>query len=140
MSRYRYSGGSTFPRWHISGVRAWGVPSSIFLARQGSYIVGFLFFSGSSVLSSVFLDRVSIATHKAKTQGTPKAHTQDKQQDTRHTPTACAQVCFFIGTYLMTAEAIKVNAISNIQNNIYNIFCFILFIPLHSFLLINSSK
>jgi len=124
MSRYRYSGGSTFPRWRISRSWALGVPSSIFLARQGSYIVGFLFFLCSSVFSSVFLDRV-LLTH-TDTQ-THTRHTHEQTQDT-HTPTAQAQVCFFLDTYLMKLKAIKVNAISNIQNNIYNIFSFILFI------------
>ena len=130
MSRYRYSGGSTFPRWHISKLSALGVPSSIFLARQGSYIVGFLFFLCSSVFSSVFLDRV-LLTH-IYTQ-THTRHTHEQTQ--RQTPTAQAHVCFFI-SYLINAEAIKVNTISNIQNNINNIFSLILFISLHSFLLI----
>jgi len=90
MSRYRYSGGSTFPRWHISGVRAWGVPSSIFSARQGSYIVAFCFFR-ARLCSRLFFwigYYSHIQTHKHTHTRTDTRHT--------HTPTAQAQVCFLL--------------------------------------------
>ena len=122
-----------FPVGISQGCGRWASPQAFF-GSSGLYIVGFLFFLCSSVFSSVFLDRV-LLTH-TDTQ-THTRHTHEQTQDT-HTPTAQANVCFFIDTYLMKLKAVKVNTINIIQNNIYNIFSLILFISLQSFLLIVS--
>ena len=102
------SGGAYFPVG-ITHTPSPKVSPKVFLSPPTLlYSKPFIYF-GSSVSSSVFFGRGYLATHKAR----HKAHTR---QTSRHTPTAQAQVCFFIDTYLMKLKAVKVNTININQN------------------------
>ena len=111
-----------------------GRPLKYFFGSSRLYIGRLFVFFGSSVSSSVFFDRGSLATHKARHKAHQR-HAQGRQQDTK------GNACFFCYIHLgMKLKATKVITINIIQNNINNIFSLILFISLYSFLIKLVSK
>ena len=123
MNGYPHKRWLKFPRWYHTHAEPEGVPVALFKSADRTH-KGFKISFGSSVSSSVFFNRVSIQLYflfsiifllflSSSSFLIPTATHQDRQ--TRQ-------------HYFINAEAIKVNAINIIQNKIYNIFSFILFI------------